>query len=118
MAFLFVFVGVSFMQPALAFPSLVPEVCQGAAPVGEGGCNLTAVEQTLANVAQIILGVTGSLTLLMFVIGGVMYMLSGGNSGKVEKANKIIKTTVLGLAIILLAGVAIKVLLKVLTGAA
>ena len=98
----------------MAFPSIVPSSCAGDADVKE--CNLSAVEQTIATVAQIILGISGSLALLMFVIGGVMYMTSGGASGRIKTATGILSNAVIGLAIILLAGVIIKILIGKLSG--
>lgn len=52
------------------------------------------------NVTNIILGVVGSLTLLMFVYGGIMMLISAGNSEKVTKARGIIVAAVIGLAIV------------------
>lgn len=97
-----------------ALPSLVPAACKGAAPIEE--CNLTAFEQTVANAAQIILGIAGSLALLMFIIGGVQLLVSGGSSKMIEKGKTTLKYAVLGLALILLAGVLIKLLIGKLTG--
>jgi hypothetical protein len=52
------------------------------------------------NVSDIILGVVGSLALLMFVYGGFMFLISSGNSEKVTKAKGIIIAAVVGLAIV------------------
>lgn len=51
-------------------------------------------------ISQWILGVVGSLTLLMFVYGGITFLLSAGASDKVAKAKKIIVAAVVGLAIV------------------
>ncbi|MBU1132636.1 hypothetical protein KKC32_05340 [Patescibacteria group bacterium] len=110
---IFVFIFLS-AAPAYAFPTLIPEECTGEALITD--CNLTAVEQLIANAAQIILGISGSLALLFFVIGGIMYIASGGNPGKIQKATDILAKATLGLGIILLAGVAIKLVIKKLTG--
>jgi hypothetical protein len=100
--------------PVMAgLPSLVPEECLGDAT----GCNLGSVETLAANVAGIILGISGSIALLMFVIGGFMYMFSGGSQERVSLATKILSTSVIGLALILGAGVIIKFVLKALQGA-
>ena len=123
----------SVALPALAFPSLVPAACRGEAKItkGEGCdpecapgsdsanccCNLKAVEQVAVNIIQIILGITGSLALLMFVIGGATYLISGGNSKMLSKARSILTYAVIGLAIVLFSGALIKLLLSVLTGA-
>lgn len=116
-----ILVGLFVGRPAFAFPSLVPEACLGDAPVNtsEGGeaCDLTAVELLIGNIAQIILGLSGSLALLAFVVGGILFLVSGGEKKRIEQGQNMLKYAAIGLAMILLSGVAIKVLLKVLTGA-
>ena len=122
----------SVALPALAFPSLVPAACRGEAYITESEgcvkcgpgsdaanccCDLGAVEQVAVNIIQIILGITGSLALLMFVVGGIMYLISGGNAKMLAKAKSTLSYAVIGLAIVLFAGAAIKLLLNVLAGA-
>ena len=52
------------------------------------------------NVTQWILGIVGSLALLMFIYGGLMFIISSGNSEKVTKAKEIIIGAVIGLVIV------------------
>lgn len=106
---------VAAQSATAAFPSLVPEGCQGDANIAD--CNLSTVELMFTNVAKIILGVTGSLALAVFVYGGILFMISSGNPSNVAKATKVLRTAVIGLALIILSGTAIKILLKVLSGA-
>lgn len=54
-------------------------------------------------IVQVILGLIGTITLLMLIIAGVTYVTSAGNEEKVKKAKKIITGSVIGLAIALLA---------------
>ncbi len=53
-----------------------------------------------ANVARWILGIVGSLTLVMFVYGGILFLISAGSSDKVSQAKKIITAAVVGLIIV------------------
>ena len=118
------------ITPVLAFPSLIPAECAGDAeldlskckdcPLNQENrdgccCNLSSIERTAVNVSQIILGVTGSIALLIFVLGGILYMTSGGASDKVQKATNMLKSAVIGIAIILLAGIIIQTILTKLT---
>ena len=91
-------------------PSLVPDDCLGNAV----NCSLDSVQKLAGNVAAIILGITGSIALLMFVIGGFLYIFSGGSPEKVSRATKILTTSVIGVALILGAGVIIKFVLSAL----
>ncbi len=52
------------------------------------------------NISRWILGIVGSLTLVMFVWGGVMFIISGGASDKISQARKIIVAAVVGLIIV------------------
>lgn len=76
--------------------SIVP---QGSA-YNDGSYQLNDVMQMGINIANIILGVVGSLALLMFVYGGIMMLISAGNSDKVSKAKGIIIAAVIGLGIV------------------
>jgi len=54
----------------------------------------------LINVAEWILGISGSLALLAFVIGGIMFLTSAGSRERVDQAKKIISGAIIGLAIV------------------
>lgn len=125
-------------SPALAFPTLIPPECTGNAPVHDNPntpdqvectvcepnetdrtnccCDLSSFQALAFNVAQIILGISGSVALALFVYGGVLYITSSGQEGKIQKATSVITYAVIGLAIILLAGVVVKFFLRKLTG--
>jgi|GEM_PF-932894 len=126
--------------PVWAFPTLVPPECAARAVLNKDKCedcaisvsndersaknstdkpcccNLSSVERIAVNVTQIILGIAGSIALLAFVYGGILYMTSGGEPAKVQKATTALKTAVIGIAIILLAGIIVQTVLKKLTG--
>lgn len=89
---------------------LVPEC---ATIKGEPGSppptpSLTCVLQTFGNISQIILGLTGSLALLMFVYGGFLLVTSGGSQEKVAKGKKAITNAVIGIFIIMTSGLIIQ----------
>ena len=65
-----------------------------------GSCSLNDFVRLFANVSQWILGIVGSLALLMFIYGGLMFIISSGNSEKVTKAKEIIIGAVIGLVIV------------------
>ncbi len=47
-----------------------------------------------------LIGILGSISLVMFIYGGVLWMTAAGDSGKAEKAREIVLWTSLGLAVI------------------
>ena len=50
--------------------------------------------------SDIILGLSGSLALLAFIYGGVMFLISSGNNEQVSKAKSILMGAVIGLIIV------------------
>ena len=91
---------------ALNLPQLVPTCATTSGSVGAPPPTpqLDCVLQFGANIANIILALTGSIALLMFVIGGFFMLASGGNEEMVKKGKDWIKNAVIGLIVILLSG--------------
>jgi len=73
-----------------------------------GNYTLNDFIRLAVNISKWILGIVGSLTLAMFVYGGVLLLLSGGSSDKVDKAKKTMVAAVVGLAIVLGSSLIIK----------
>lgn len=65
-----------------------------------GNCDVSDFLKVGIRVSNIILGLTGSLSLLMFVAGGFMMLLSSGNKEMVEKGKKTLIGAVIGLVIV------------------
>ena len=66
------------------------------------------------NFSNLILGLVGSLSLLMFVYGGFSYIYSRGNPEGIKKAYSILTNAVIGLVIVFTSYAIIKVVLSVL----
>ena len=64
-----------------------------------GSYSLNDVENFGVNIASIILSIVGSLSLLMFIYGGIMFLISGGSQDKIKKGKDIIKAAIIGLII-------------------
>lgn len=54
----------------------------------------------IGNIVRAALGIVGSIALLMFIIGGFIWMLAGGNTEKVKKSRDIMIWAGLGLLVI------------------
>jgi len=78
-------------------------------------CNLTDFQNTIVNVSKIILGLSGSLALLMFVYGGFTWLISSGNKEMVSKGKNIIVAAVIGLFIVFIAFTAVEFMIRSLT---
>ena len=64
------------------------------------------------NVSKWILGIVGSLALVMFVYGGLSFILSTGSREKISQARKIIVAAVIGLIIVFASYLIIRFVLR------
>ena len=68
------------------------------------------------NAIQAILGILGSITLLVFVVGGVMWLTSGGNQERVQKGTRTMLYAAIGIFVIFSAYAILSVLIGGITG--
>ncbi|MCK5413514.1 MAG: hypothetical protein KAI57_04040 [Candidatus Pacebacteria bacterium] len=69
----------------------------------------------VGNVLQWVLGVAGSISLLMLIAGGIMYITSAGDEQKIATSKKLITWTIFGLIVVLASYSIIVVLDSILT---
>lgn len=93
--------------------SAVPAFADVTIGGGPGG-QLTSVESILNIIFSAILGLSGSIALVLLAIGGIQYMTSGGDKIAVEQARGRITAAVVGLLIVLGAWLIITVVGKFL----
>ncbi|MFA6393583.1 MAG: pilin [Patescibacteria group bacterium] len=67
---------------------------------GATNCSLNDFVRIGLNAVQLIFGLAGSLALLFFIYGGIMWVISGGNPDRVKKGQDALKNAVIGLVII------------------
>ena len=84
-------------------------------PLGEG-LERTDLRIILGEVIKKALTVLGSLTLLVFIAGGVMWLTSGGSEEKVAKGSKTMLYAVIGIFVIFAAYAILNTVIKTLTG--
>jgi hypothetical protein len=75
----------------------------GVTAIEESGLKLSGgdVRQTAARLINVALGFLGIVAVVIVIIGGFQYMLSGGNEEKTSAARKLMISGIIGLAIIL-----------------
>lgn len=104
-ALLSLFMLFAVMMPAtVAVAAPKDDVCEGVALTG-GSCGAPAtaektVGDTIKNVINILSIIVGIAAVIMIIIGGLQYILSGGDSQKTGTAKNTILYAVIGLAIV------------------
>lgn len=75
-----------------AFPEEIPGKGQSA----------NAADTLVGDIIMTVLYVAGAFAVIMLVYGGIQYILSAGNSSKVEQAKKTIIYSVVGIVLIII----------------
>lgn len=74
----------------------------GLTPIGDAtGIPVTDIRLTIARIVRVALGFLGTISFLLFLYGGFIWMTSGGNDEKISEAKKILINAGIGLVIIL-----------------
>ncbi len=90
----FIFYFLFFSVPSVYAVELLP------ACVKTGSCSVNEMFSVAGNAAKILLGMVGSVTLLIFIYGGFVWLTSGGNPDKIKKGKEILVQTTIGLLIV------------------
>lgn len=61
----------------------------------------TPVEDIIMNVLNFLLSIVGVISIIMMVVGGLMYLFSGGSENKIETGKKIVVFSIIGLTVAL-----------------
>lgn len=100
LAFAVVTAGVVAQPVAAQTPE--QSACQGSGGTWNGATctqGTRTVPGTIKNVGNILIFITGSIAVLMIIIGGLRYTLSGGDQGTINSAKNTIMYAVVGLVV-------------------
>ncbi|OGI16162.1 MAG: hypothetical protein A2878_03370 [Candidatus Moranbacteria bacterium RIFCSPHIGHO2_01_FULL_54_31] len=88
----------------LAAPSFLKEIGTvlgwGAVNNAEVAAALT-LSQIARNVLDFLLSIVGILAIIMLVVGGIMYLTAAGNEDQIDTGKKIVKWSIVGIAVAL-----------------
>ena len=83
----------------------------GTTNPGVGG-NQAKFAEVIGRVITFLLGFVGALSVLVIIIGGIFYIISGGDQGKAETAKGYILYAVVGLVVALLGWVIVNTVIE------
>ncbi len=110
-------IGLLLIACFLFFPDLA--IAQDD-PFGVNNLNIVLEQDidpksAIVNIINIVLGFLGLIAVIIIIYGGFVWMMSGGESEKIDKAKKILKNGLIGLVIILLSwGIATYIFSKII----
>jgi len=99
----FTICGLFFVLLFLVFVNINSVYADGLVPnaaIGDGNYTLNEMVGVVILVTNWLLSIVGSLALVMFVYGGVIFLISAGNSDLVKKGQQIILGAIIGLALV------------------
>ena len=102
-----------------AFTQIADLTMQGGADAARGAdqaTNLFGASGIFTTITNLLLFVIGAIAVIMIVIGGLRYVLSGGNSSSISAAKNTILYAVIGLVVALLAYAVIHFVLSSFAG--
>jgi len=85
-------------------------------PLGEDQADVS-VNDVVANIIQVVLGIVGSLALVMFIFGGLTWMTAAGNTERVTKGKNVLIWATIGLIVIFTSYALVEFIIKGITGA-
>jgi len=77
---------------------------------------ITDINAFIARIINFVLSLVGSVSLLLFVYGGIIWMTSMGNDTKIKKGKDIVIWAVVGLAVVFFAYILVKFVIQGITG--
>lgn len=87
-------------------------VCQGLDATGQANCSGSASSDSVSSLVQNVVGllsmVGGVIAVIMLIIGGIKYVISGGDTNSLTSARNTIIYALVGLVIIALAQVIVR----------
>jgi len=103
--FLLIFLGLFLANVSLVYGAgIIPEAngksCDAGSATYCGNYEVNDFVRLGISVSRWVLGIVGSLSLVMFIYGGIMFLISAGSADSVSKAKKIIIAAVIGLIIV------------------
>lgn len=103
---LFAVIGLGFIGNVIANPlkaqaaPIISEDTLGPNCYKRGDCGLNDFIRIIEASYTTIFGFIGSIALLMFMVGGILFLISGGNQEKITKAKSLMINAIIGLLIV------------------
>lgn len=106
--FAFLAASLAILPTTSTYAAVTADICSSNAPddiKAANGCggNSKQLPDAVTNILNAVIGGIGIVAVIFIVVGGVHYMTSAGDPGKIEKAKKTILYAVIGLIICALA---------------
>lgn len=108
----FLLINIFYLRVARVKAAFVPGAEDSSDKYKSGSYSLNDLARIFTIAAQWILGIVGSLALLMFVYGGFLFLFSGGNKDRIDKGRQTLVNAVIGIFVVFLSYMIIGLVFK------
>jgi hypothetical protein len=108
-----IFMSLALIASVATAPLLVPEIatartvdtaCEGVkAAGGPANCTGNNLEVFLTRIVNILLFIIGTISVIMIIVGGLRYVLSGGDAGSIKAGKDTVIYAIIGLVVAIMA---------------
>ena len=105
------------MKKAILLQTVVLTAFAVASPVFAASADVTKVQSFIQEIIQVFVTLAGLVAAGFFVWGGIGYITSSGNRESLDRSNKTIVNSAIGLAVVLAAFVLSNIVTQLATGA-
>src|SRR3989338_4101272 len=95
---------------------LIPPACLQAQSKECPPCGLPEMIQIAVNLSRILLATLGSVTILIVIYGGFVWLTSAGSAERIQKGKKIFEGALIGFVVVVASWVIINFVVAALTG--
>jgi len=102
------------VTPSATFADATSQIQSGIQATGSGS-SPASLNGIFKNIVNILLYVIGAISIIMLIVGGIRYAVSGGNSAQVTAAKNTIMYALIGLVVAVLAYAIVNFVLTAVT---
>lgn len=105
------------MLPAVTKLATAVDIGEKAKEVGnQVGLQTGTISETILTVISWLLFVAGGVAILLLIIGGIFYITAAGDATRLERAKAIVRSSIIGLVVILISAVIVITVNLAITG--
>ena len=108
------------IQVGIVEGTIIPISCLDSHPGPKGGestpCGLNEMFLVIVNISRILVAFTGAAALVMFMYGGVLFIIAAGSQDKIQKGKDAMRAAAIGIIIILSAWIIVNFVVVAFTG--
>lgn len=90
-------------SPVAAIDGTAQQACEGVRAAGGGNCGGNRFEDFMKSIVNILLFIIGTISVIMIIVGGLRYVLSGGDAGSIKAGKDTVIYAIIGLVVAIMA---------------